>query len=181
MKSEDKNRYYENYKWFNQFFGDLRQLFISIHKMLANELSYKIGSRGWYYEKSNHQPSIPQYWVTGISESGFALQTFVVLDPSILEATPLFENELSLVFVKHAQSDKPLYITEFGLRVLKNSQITHMVEHKKYVSGEILQGDHSTPFHAFQVPLSAFTEGNNIQQTINDEVISVLREMPGWE
>jgi len=181
MPQDDQFRYYENYLWFNQFFGDLRQLLTSIHSALKNELSYKILNRGWYYEKSNHQPSLPPYWMTGISETGFALQSFVVLDPSILEAQPAFDNELSLVFVKHAQKDKPLWINEYGLKVLRNDQITQRYDDERYISGELLNGEEKIPYHAFQVPLHIFTTGGDAQRAIQDEVIFVLREMPGWE
>lgn len=181
MQPEDQIRFIENRRWFNQFFSDVHHLILEIHQTLASELGYKIGNRGWYYEKSNSQPRLPPYWLTGIAETDFALQIYLVLDTAMLEAHPLFTPDLSLVFLKHDRSDRSLWIEE-GLPVVKNSGITCQVHQGRYMSGEIRRdAGQSTKYQAFQVPLSVFTEGKDIHQAILDHVVAVLKELPGWE
>ena len=156
---------------------------INIHKALKNELSYTIANRGWYYYKPDNEPAIPPYWVTGISEDGFALQIFLILDVSLLDKHPNFTKELSLVLVKHSRSDKSGYFNDYGMRVVvQNSRIINRREHNKFISGEISRSKGTaTKFQAFQVPLSAFTNSKEIQNVIQDEIVAVLRDMPGWE
>jgi len=182
MTPEDKERFTENFDWFNQFFQDMRQLLKNIHKALKNELSYTIAHRGWYYEKSKSQPSLPPYWVTAISEDGFALQIFLILDISLLENNPYFINELSLVLVKHSRSDKSGYFNDYGMRVVQNKEIIIRREQNKFASGEISRSEGTqTKFQAFQVPLSAFTNGKEFQNVIQEKIVAVLRDMPVWE
>jgi hypothetical protein len=182
MGPEDKERFLENYRWFNKFFQDVRQLVHNVHDVLAAELGYTLNTRSWYYEKSLHIPSLPSYWLNGVSEDGFALQTFVILDTSLLEAHPVFAEELSLVFVKHNRSDKYLHAIDYGLRVVKSSGITYQTKQEKFISGEIPEGEESSAlYHAFQVPLGAFTAGQDINQVIREEIVAVLREMREWD
>jgi hypothetical protein len=182
MLPEDQIRFLENFHWFNLFFRDVRQLIDEIHNTLKSELGFRILNRGWYYGKSNHMPSLPPYWLRASSEVGFALQIFLVLDTSMLEAHPFFTNDLSLIFVKHDRSDRLLYPDDYGLRVIKNKDITHNIFEHKHISGEIIRSQGvSNKYQAFQVPLSAFTVGKDIHQVIMDEIVSVFKELPSWE
>jgi hypothetical protein len=181
MMPEEQVRYQENRQWFNQFFNDVRQLIIEIHQTLAGELGFKNSNRGWYYEKSNHVPSLPPYWLIATAETGFALQIYVILDTTYISPHPLFTPDLSLIFIKHDRSDRTLYSDEYGKKVLKNNGITHHIVQNIYMSGDILRSEPPhTKYHAFQVPLSAFTTGRDIHQAILDEIVSVIRELPDW-
>ena len=181
MLPEDKIRFQENFQWFNQYFQDIRQLVKDIYETLVRELGYNAGNKGWYYPKSNYIPSLPPYWVIASGEKGFTLQIYLIQDTSLLSTHPLFTDDISLIFVKHDRSDKVLWIEEFGMRVIKNSGIKYNIINNKYISGEIVSNTPSTKYQAFQVPISAFTEGKDIHQVILDEVVSVLKELPNWE
>lgn len=181
MLPEDQIRFEENRKWFNLFFNDVRQLILEIHETLASELGFKNANRGWYYEKSNHVPSLPPYWLIATSETGFALQIFLILDTNIILDHPLFTNDLSIIFIKHDRSDRSLHPNHYGRQVLKNTEITYKIFENKYMSGEIISNTPKTKYQGFQVPLHVFTEGKDIHQVILDEVVSVMKELPEWE
>jgi len=182
MNTSDKERFRANYLWFNRFFDDLQQLLETISKSLVNAFSWETDSKYWYYEKLRYKPAIPPYYMTALDGGTFAVQIYTVLDTTILEDQPAFENELSLVIVKHSRSDRVLYLNDYGLRIIQNKQITQTWLNKKVITGKILAGEgQGTQYCAFQVPLEVFSVGSDTDGMIQTEIVDVLRDLPDWE
>jgi len=91
MDAQDKERFVSNVTWFNRFFEDLKLLFERIAKALENEFSWS--ERGYYYPKSNNQPSIPAYYFMGLGGESFAVQVYAVLDLSLFENNPYLKKD----------------------------------------------------------------------------------------
>jgi hypothetical protein len=181
MDPTDQERFQANYLWFNQFFDDLHQLLDTIAKALVKEFAWEHESSAWYYGKALYKPSLPPYYVTALRSSNCALQVYAVLDPTLMEHQTAFKNEPSLVIVKHSRSDRVLWLENYGLRVIWNSQISQTWFNKKVITGEILVGEgQGTRYYAFQVPLVVFAPGTDTKAQIRKEIVEVLGELPDW-
>jgi hypothetical protein len=179
MNDSDKKRFLTNVKWFNEFFEDLKSLFEVLGKSLSNEFS--VNTTLFYYPKLNFQPTIPPYYMMGMSGEDFAVQVFAVLDPSDLENHPTLKAEPSLVIVKHSRGDRSAYVRDYGLKVIrgKDIEIDQTTEDGiKVFSGIIVANQ--TKFGAFQLELSKFGAGQDIDKTIREEVSQALNRLPSW-
>ena len=177
MDAQDKERFASNVAWFNRFFGDLKLLFERIAKALENEFSWS--ERGYYYPKSNYQPSIPAYYFMGLGGESFAVQVYAVLDPSLFENNPHFEKEPSLVVVKHSRGDRYLYDRDFGQRVIQNDGI-ELTERDNGVMIGKTKSNEPTSFYGFQVPFATFTIGQELEKAIQEAVVEMIRKAPNW-
>jgi hypothetical protein len=178
MYEQDKERLVANVNWFNQFFGDLKQLLQAIAKRLSNEFSLSSGS--FYYPKSDYTPSIPSFYAIRQKGGSFAVQVYCILNPNLLEDQSAFIPEPSLVIVKHSRGDRALSLSDYGMRVIRND-LVELTGRGKMISGTILGGEgKGTRFHAFQVPLDPFIGNQNVDEVIRKEIIDMLRQMPDW-
>ena len=177
MNANDKEHFRQNVDWFNRFFEDLQLLFEKIAKSLG--ANGELTDPSYYYPKFNVRPSIPRLYVMGVSGVAYTLQFFAILDLSVLENNPDFEAEPSLIVVKHSQPGRALWISDFGLRVIQNTRIERVKGDDNIISGVIL-GDPRTLFHAFQVPLERFAEGQDAERAIQETIVEVLRRLPAF-
>jgi hypothetical protein len=178
MDKTDQERFLQNVGWFNQFFDDLRLLFEKIAKALSNEFTPP-EQNGYYYPKSNAQPSIPAYYLTGMGWKPFAVQVFAILDPTLLENNPNFEFKPSLIVLKHSRGDGYLWVQDLGLQVIRNDQIELTERDGGVISGKT-KGNEPTSFHAFQILFNEFTRGQDVEQVIQEAVVEVMRELRDW-
>ncbi len=86
-----------------------------------------------------------------------------------------------MIIVKHSRIDKILWTDDYGLRIIRNKQISMTQINEKIISGEILAGEgKGTKYYAFQVTLDHFAAGKDINAAIRTEIIDVLRATPDW-
>ena len=182
MDTDDKEKFRKNYIWFNQFFGDLRQLMTAISKRLASEFGLAKSDKSWYYEKPDYQPRIPPYYLTALGGTASVVQIFAVLDETLLEEQRAFKHEPSLIVVKHSRTNRVLYSADYGLRIIGNKGITQAQTNEKVIAGDFRAGDgKGAKYFAFQATLDHFAAGNDIDAAIRTEIIDVLRDLPDWE
>jgi hypothetical protein len=180
MNTQDKERLIANITWFNEFFSDLKALFEMIAKSLSAEFP-ELAEQGFYYPKSNDRLSIPPYFIIGLGDQSFAIQVFLLLDITMVEDQPAFAPEPSLIVVKHSRGDKYLWADNYGIRVMRNSQIK-VTTQGQVLSGEIAGGEgKGTRFHAFQVFLDPFVESGDTNEAIQTEIVGKLRALPDWQ
>ena len=181
MDASDKEKFQDNYIWFNQFFKDLQQLLEAISKALVNEFGWEMNSKNWYYEKSNYQPTIPRYYMTALGSSKIAIQLYAILDTMLVQDHPAYENEPSLIVVVLSRPDRVLWPNDYGLNVISNDQVTQVRYNEKVIAGEIRGGEgKGTQYASFQVKLDAFIIGNEINKVIQKEIVDVLHDLPDW-
>ena len=181
MNTSDQEKFQKNYIWFNQFFGDLKQLMDKISSNLIS--NFKLGKKNvsFYYPKLNAQPTIPPYIVTALGNKAFVVQVFAVMEITLFPEQNFFKRELSLIIVKHSRIDKVLWPEDYGIRIIKNKQVSLNQLTERVISGEILTGDsRDTKYFAFQVSLDHFGMGKDINAAIQSEIIDVMRELPDW-
>jgi len=179
MNTQDMERFLSNIQWFNDFFDGVRHLFETITKILVSK-SLAISRVGWYYEKSNHVPKIPPYYEMELKGNNFALQLFAVFDPQLLTNNQqAFNSEPSIVIVKHSREDRPGWVADYGLRVIKKDRITQEVFGENVIMGKMVGGDaNGTQYFAFQVPFEVFGAGQDINLAIEQHIVSVLQALP---
>lgn len=178
MQNEDQQKFVENLAWFNQFFDGLYQLFEKAAKLLSGN-DWPDKRPLYYYPRSNFKPAIPPYYMMGIGLSGYAIQIFAILDPSLINSRSGFKTEISLIVVKHSREDKFGYVDEYGLNVIQHRSIQSASHKNNLFSGMILK--HNTYFHAFQVPLDVFTEGRNMDNVIQAQIVEPTLQLLDWE
>ena len=173
MNEQDRLRFAANYRWFNDFLRDLHHLFENISDKIPNR------KRDWYYQKSNYLPEIPSYYMMGLTCDRVALQCFAVLNADLIAKQTAFKSEPSIILVQHSQPDKALYIEDYGLRVLKNKDITALAYPEDVVGGQILRpGGQNTSYFAFQVLLDVFSVQQDIPTMIDQHIVAVLQRLP---
>jgi len=163
MDAADQERFLANYRWFNQFFEDLRLLFEKVGKALSSR--YDLEQPDYYYRKPDKLPRIPQFYVMGVGGQQFAVQMFAVFDPSILENQRLFVPEPSIVFVVHGDGSKALYINDYGMRVIRNDRITAEAAADQAFVGKT-RSEREWRFSAFQLPFDQFSAGHLLDETL---------------
>ena len=112
---------------------------------------------GYYYEKYASEPSVPPYYTMELGGKGkaFALQTYAVIDPSMIKLRE-FKAEPSFIVVKHSRPDLRLYLQYFGLSVIWGEKIDVASTAKGIVIGKFTAGiSKSERFQAFQVPFDS--------------------------
>tara|TARA_B100000315_G_C14437887_1_gene523287 strand:+ start:775 stop:957 length:183 start_codon:yes stop_codon:yes gene_type:complete len=57
MKNETADNFFNNVKWFNSFFSDLKILYDKISSVIESDLGYS--KKSFYYYKQKDMPSIP--------------------------------------------------------------------------------------------------------------------------
>jgi hypothetical protein len=178
MNEHDIQHLLDNTAWFNQFFEDLGTLLEKIAQEIKKEFDFSY--EGYYYEKSPSQPSIPEYYTMELSGKGkaFALQTYAVIEPSIL-GSKRFKAEPSFIVVKHSRPDLRLYLLDFGLRVIWDQRIEVTSTAKGIVTGKFTAGlSKGERFQAFQVPFDSYLSGKDVQRSIQREFVDVLTKLP---
>ncbi len=147
----------------------------------ANEV-FNFPVQAFYYVKSNNRPSIPQYYVMELGGAGmqFALQIYAVFDPALISLRK-FLLEPSFIVVAHSRPDLKLYISQFGLSVIGDSQIEITATSEGIVSGMFKAGvSKGERFHAFQMPFDSYLSGADVKQSIQREFVDVLKKLPAF-
>lgn len=178
-RTAEKENLVANVEWFNHFFEGLRYLVDATSEVLADELGLKQGS--FYYPKSNHQPSLPDYWMHGMYDDNYALQIFFVLQPGILEH-PRFKREPSFILVKHGSPNDSLSPSAYGLRVMSNDGLRLVIDEVGRLSGSFVQQEaDGVGFAAAQVLMDAFMENGDAKDAVRSQFLSAVRglELPG--
>jgi hypothetical protein len=178
MDVDDKQKFIANTRWFNQFFDGLRQLLKKIAKSLTTEFPV-LTKELYYYTKPTDIPSIPDYCVLGLGGEDYAIQIYVIFNPSWLDNQHIFKPDPSFIIVKHSQGAKFPFFDDFGIRAIKNKGIDTKKYENGILSGKIVKNE--TYFHAFQIFLDIFTQGQNIENAIRTQIIEKIKMLPDWE
>ena len=175
MEKDIAENFFNNVEWFNNFFSDIGQIFKTLSDKIKKE--FKLDQELQYYSKLMHQPSIPDYYCLLIGGNN-SVQIFVNLTRDLLENHPYFVNEPSIIVVihKHPRYD---WVDDLGLNVLKNHNININRSKAGINSGEIKfkSSEDTLPFKAFQVRLDHFKSGENLEEIIDKNVISKLKDL----
>ena len=178
MDVDDKQKFIANTIWFNQFFDDLHQLLKKISRSLFTE--FPVLTKELYYQRYyRDKPSIPSYYVLGQGGESYAIQIYVIIDPKLLDNQHIFKPDPSFIIVKHSRGAKYTYFQDFGIRVIKNEGIDTKKYENGILSGKIAKNE--TYFHAFQIFFDIFTQGQNIENAIQTQIIEKIKMLPDWE
>lgn len=179
MNDQDQSRFAVNVKWFNQFFGSIRQLYgIVVEMLLPTEFfpqGFTLTSRNFYFPRQNWAPTIPPYYVLMAGGKKFALQILAVFDPGQFGKPGLFAVEPSFIVVLHSQVDRAGYITDYALRVIGNRGI----EIAQQADGKVWGSMNSKPpadFFSFQVPFDKFSADQNSRDAVRECIVDPIIE-----
>lgn len=173
MKKETAERFFQNLKWFNDFFSDLRNLFDKIASMIEKELGYN--ESYYYYSKFKDMPSIPsEYFLLFRGEEKLGLQIVAIFDRDKVTNNRFQVNEPAILVVLHnCKPDNYTWIT-WNILEGKSKNIREISEDGGLVSG-ILSWSPEVSFDAFLVPLELFSEYKD--QTVKEQIISRINQV----
>jgi len=172
MDPTQRETFIQNREWFNQFFQGLRQIFDRTASKLAIE--HSLSSQSLYHPTLRPVPRIPPYYMVGIGGGEFAIQIYAILDVDMFR-NQFFQAEPSIVVIRHADSDRYLYIGDYGERVLGDGPLTATRVEDSVLMG-FIRG--RTPFQAFQVGIEHFELGRDLDQEIDTLIVERLRNLP---
>jgi hypothetical protein len=179
MKDRQMDRFSKNYEWFDQLFAGLESLYDKIgNALIAAELTTGNTHRAVEYNRS--RPVMPKYYARSWRGKTYVIQIYAVLNPTKLGIQNVFNNNRSpsFIVVMHSRADRLGWYGGYG------DQIIRFEQHKQTrvsqrVSGTISDGDgKGTRFHAFQLPLSTFVDGQNIEKAIQTQIVDKLKKLP---
>ena len=170
MKKEIVDTYFNNVKWFNEFFDGISQIFNSLIDDLSSEYNLENKDSFIYYPKANARPGIPSYVSLGIKLK-YTLQIFAILNDDLLSKNTNFKNEPSFFFVIHK-------LDEFWYRsmlTLRNENVEYIdnfddIHHGKFRDKKPLPAEQED-FYCFQLLLDSFEDKDSIKKTIHNDII----------
>lgn len=176
MNDQDRARFEENMKWFNQFFGDIKQLFEYIAESLPVEFmpnDFTLSSSNFYYPRQNYGPSIPPYYVLMLGGKHYALQVMAIFDHELISGQSPFVSEPSIIVVLHSLAKKSGWIRDYAENVIRNRRIEITEDRGGKLEGYI-QVKAPAQFFAFQVSFDRFSGEENAPEAILEHIIDPL-------
>ncbi len=179
MNEQDRARFTANLGWFNQFFGEIRQLYGIVVDALPNGFlpeGFALTSRNFYFTKQNSAPSIPPYYALMVGGERFALQVLAIFDAELFGRPGLFVAEPSLVVVLHSQAGRYAYMNDYALTVVRNREIEITEQADGRFRGEI-GGKYPASFFSFQVPFDRFSASKNPREAVREHIVDPIAGM----
>lgn len=178
MDDQDQSRFVANVKWFNQFFGGIRQLYGIVVETLPTGFfpeGFRLKSTNFFFPKQNWAPTIPPYYVLMVGGKQFALQVLTVFDPGLFGNPGLFTAEPSVVVVLHSQPDRYSYLDDYALRVIGNRGIEISGQADGKFRGSI-NAKLPTDFFSFQVSFDSFSADQNPRDAVSADIVDPIIE-----
>ncbi len=172
MEKETAERFFQNIKWLNDFFSDLRNLFDKISSIIEKELGYS--EKSYYYYKSNDMPSIPSgYFLLLSGEGKLGLQITAVFDKEKVTNNKFFFNEPTIIVVLHNWRVNDTNTTWITWNIVEGKNIKEIDEDGGLISG--IFDASQIEFYAFQVSLDMFSEYKD--QTVKEQIVARINEV----
>ena len=171
MDIELANRFFNNVKWFNNFFHDLKTL---LDKITSEIEGYD--KKVYYYFKANDIPAIPQiYYVLLGSDELLNLNLSVVLDKEFVTNPLIPINEPVICVVLHTyEKHDTTWITR---NILQDKYLKEIKDSNDIISGIIDWGTDypEIQFYSFTVSLSLFTEYS--EAIVKEKIVDKVNEI----
>jgi hypothetical protein len=172
MEKEQAEIFFQNVKWFNNFFVDLKTLFDKISNIVEKEMEYS--EKSFYYYKSNDRPSIPSTFFCYLGGEGKrGIQLVAVLNNDDVTNKTFAIKEPTLFVVLHNCDN----VTNgwVSLSILQGKDIKQIAEVNNVISG-IIGMKPDVNFWLFKLPLDLFSEYED--KIVTDHIISPIRLLP---
>jgi hypothetical protein len=176
MKDRDKQRFHDNFTWFNQFFDGMRQIYEYIVDLLPEEFFCKgflLNSGNYYFPRLKAAPSLPAYYALLLEGKTHALQAIAVIDAYLFTHNGPFVLEPSLITVLHTQPEKYGWINDYALNVIKNQNVVLTTKERGAVVGKI-NAKFPADFIAFQVQYEKFSENTHPQNAVQKYIVDPI-------
>lgn len=178
MDEQEQSRFVANVKWFNQFFGGIRQLYGIVVETLPPGFlpeGFALSSSNFYFPRQNWAPTIPPYYALMVGGKQFALQILAVFDPDLFGKPGLFAMEPSFVTVLHSQPDEASSIDDYALRVIGNRGIESVQQPDGKFRGKI-KVELPADFFSFQVSFGRFSADRDPHDAVREYIVKPISE-----
>jgi len=167
MDKETSNIFFQNVKWFNEFFDGLKELYDKISIILEKE--FELSEKSYYYYKPNDKPSIPSTYHLFLGGEEFKLNLAVLFNEDDIK-NKKFLVEPSIIVSVHDE----YFCIEVSSYVADLQDVKQIKEENNFISG-ILDWDTEVRFESFQVPLDLFLEYDD--KIVKEEIVSKISEI----
>lgn len=173
MKKILAEMFFKNVEWFQGFFNNLKNLFDNqIGAIIENDLGYTVYD--YYYNKSNLQPSIPDYYTMfWRGRNSFHLQLSFILNKNAVVNKAIKINEPILLIILH--NWKNPWDNVIQNLIIKNQNIKNLNRKDGIISGILFYQNRSVKFYAFQIPLNTFDKYD--EQIVRKKLIAPIKKI----
>lgn len=179
MKKEDIDKYFDNVKWFNNFFDGIYQILNELKEELSSK--YKMDKHLFYYPKRKDRPMIPKYSALFLKNK-YCIQVYAILNDNILKKNDVFYKEPSFIFIIHKIVEEWAH-TWRSEELINNNNIEYIANEDGIHHGKFKQKEKGAvpadkeEFYCFQIlldPFESLKDKSDLSEIINNNIINKI-------